>query len=153
MNNIYEISFNNDINITNLITIIKNIGGFFISNNIFYVETKKKELDIKKEFNNIISFKIIDKNNINLITNLFAREWCFEILCKNEIEEFELNNQEPLEKLNSKLDFLLELKEKGKLEDYIKKIYSKQNNEINKKGAETIGTKRETKERKSTNTK
>lgn len=141
MYKIYEIKFdiNSNINIIDKIAKFKSLGDFTIFNNIFYVSTDKEQEDIKQLFHDIISIHEINISNYSNIINVACREWCFKIICENEIKKFEMNNQKPLEHLNKKLDFLLELQEKGKLEDYLKE------NIMNKKGSDTIGERSSTK--------
>mgnify|MGYP000979487812 FL=1 len=138
MSNIFEIQFNSSINYVEIIKIIKSLGNFTIYNNYFYLNTKYKINKIKSVLNlEGISIKLINKNNYMNIKSNVCKNWCYDIILNNVENDFEKNHQDYLKKLNTDLDFLLELKKEGKLKEYVEKI-------LRQKEGENVNAKEET---------
>lgn len=138
MSNIFEIQFNSSINYVEIIKIIKSLGDFTIYNNYFYLNTKYKINKVKSVLNlEGISIKLINKNNYMNIKSNVCKNWCYDIILNNAENDFEKNHQDYLKKLNTDLDFLLELKKEGKLKEYVKKI-------LRQKEGENVNAKEET---------
>lgn len=120
MNKIYEIQFNENMNYIDTIKNIKLLGNFSIFNEFFYLNTDSELDKIKITLKNILKIKGINKKNYSTIPNDYCKNWCYDRLLKIELQEFEKSNQDYLKKVNKELDFFLELKEQGKLDEYIK---------------------------------
>lgn len=122
MKKIFEIKLDNNIDYIESISIIKGLGSFSIYNDYFYLETQKEKEDIRLMFEDfLISIKEINKINYTEIVNASCKEWCHKILVNMQIELLELSKQERLKQIDKDLDYLLELKEQGKLEEYLSK--------------------------------
>ena len=125
MNKIFEMDFNSEADYMKTISIIKELGNFSMYNDYFYLETQSKKEDIKlmfKESNiNLISIKEINKNNYTEIANNSCKDWCHKILVNMQIKLLELSKQERLKQIDKDLDYLLELKKQGTLEEYLSK--------------------------------
>lgn len=117
---IYEINFDNEIPFSEKIDLIKQLGDFSVFNNFFYLNTEKTELEIMEVLKKIKSIKEIDSQNYKNISNNFCQEWCHSIFVKNELSKFEKEHQDSLKDIDTQLDFLIDLQEKGELENYMK---------------------------------
>jgi hypothetical protein len=134
---IYQISFLDTIEYSCIIDNLKNMGSFSIVNTDYYISTLYDIDKIKNTFKNKIKLinEITIKNYKN-ISSMVCQDWCCKTFQKNSILNFELSHQEYLSEVNKKLDGLLELKKKGKLDEYLAKLSMKEGDKVDSKAKE-----------------
>lgn len=122
--NVYEIKLKDNVSVIPYIQILKQLGEFSLNQNIIYLHTNQKVNYIKNHIFNIQNIKQLHIDSCNDINSNLCKEFCINAISEDEIKQFEKDNQQPLESMNKKLDFLLDLKGKGKLQEYLQKVQS-----------------------------
>jgi len=132
--NVYEVSIKKDTNLLDYFENLKSLGEFCKYQNVIYLYTDKLKGEIKNQLPFINKIHEIHLNDCESINSDICKEFCLNSLSIEMKRDFEKNNQNQLIALNNKLDYLLELKDNGKLNQFIKDIMNSQN----KKAGETI---------------
>lgn len=127
---IYKISFDDNVNLVNILDKLSEIGDYCIHNKDFYVSTDLSMIDIMNTLNSIKGISTIDMDNYKLMDNSFTKQWCFNQLSNQLIKEFENSEkgQSILQNLSNLIDTLSKNTQKGEIVDGTDK---KDNEKIN----------------------